>query len=434
MLAVLLHLFTAAHAATYTNVRFCGSYGTDFDDASSSVGDDYLTSNAGVAARGARIRVTLWPSNALVWDGYAGENYGVGGAAPGCTDGLTLDSGSAYKVTMYSVASVGGDVIRVYNDDVNQALKSYLAFVGYVPTASNTSVAFTTSLHHMWDIAASEMFVQYRLPDGHTGDQFTSYAEGCLKSDGSHDGLCCHSSGVVYQGPAGETHEKKYVQAHEFGHCLFKKDNGGVGCPVSYDLEEETACRNPFLYEPGELVTHEMNSKEFASSAAYEGLAHFVAAAAFNDSTDSSCYFNYYKRPIDWNANGTNESAEATWNLIVGCENGIAALGVGPAAYLEEFCGDDDILVNRGTEYDYLRTLWDLHSDDGLTFAQLMDVFVDAKCAGGTTPSGATVPAWNGTGDAVSSDNPYPRLRTSAVLNGWGSVWDAEASYNGIVH
>ena len=48
------------------------------------------------------------------------------------------------------------------------------------------------------------------------------------------------------------------------------------------------------------VASHSMNQKEHQSSAAWEGIAHFYAALAFNDTSESDCVFVYYKN-TDWN-------------------------------------------------------------------------------------------------------------------------------------
>ena len=87
--------------------------------------------------------------------------------------------------------------------------------------------------------------------------------------------------------------------------------------------------------------------------------------------------------------------------------------------YLGDWC--TGTLTNRGTEWDWLRFLWDLDTDAGVSTTTIFDIYDSAN------PN-----SWNATGDGTGSAYPATRLRDAANTAGVLTEWDAWDSYNGV--
>ncbi len=169
-----------------------------------------------------------------------------------------------------------------------------------------------------------------------------------------------------------------------------------------------------------------MNQKEHQSSAAWEGIAHFYAALAFNDTSESDCVFVYYKN-TDWNLDEEFsplliEAAE----FAVSCESGPSNNPL--PDYLGSYC--DGTLDNRGTEYDWLRFWWDLETKEGISTTEIYSIW-----------DGAEPDDWNANGDLHChgasllpgcADEPATRLFDSAASLGFESAWVSWDVYNGV--
>lgn len=191
---------------------------------------------------------------------------------------------------------------------------------------------------------------------------------------------------------------------HELGHQLAYRKNGDNGPSKSYDA----AWNNCFTDNEQK---HEAVSKEYQSAAASEGFAHYYAAVSFNDTAQSDCGFAYYKS-TDWNL---DDNLDPQW---VSCEGG-PMTGVDGHDYLGDWC--TGTLTNRATEWDWLRFLWDLDTDEGVTTEQIFEIW-----------AGAYPHTWVAYGDATGSGYPASRLRDAADARGLLTAWDAWDNENGV--
>lgn len=394
MITALVLLASQAHAVNYT-VKFCANYSVDYDDADPAVGDDYFTSNSDRPARGARVRVM---ENGTLIDKYYTYTDWTG-ANEGCTTSLTLDSTKTYRVSVHSRALVNGNYINVLDNDATNNVYVYTAYANYSPTSS-TTVTFDTSVADQWNIAAAAGWAMYRRAAGLSGENFDMYTETCPSGSGS-----CRSGNAIYLGSPADS---KYVINHEFGHLVAYRKNGNAAASSSYAAVVNSCFTNDTAVPS---TTHEANSKEYQSAAANEGYGHYYAAVAFNQTDQSDCAFAYYKS-TDWDLDAFND------DIWVSCEAGPIP-GVDGGDYLGDWC--TGTLTNRGTEWDWLRFLWDLDTDAGASTTTIFDIYNTAN------PN-----SWNATGDSTGSAYPATRLRAAANTEGVLTEWDTWDNYNGV--
>ncbi len=133
-----------------------------------------------------------------------------------------------------------------------------------------------------------------------------------------------------------------------------------------------------------------MASKEHSSCALKEGFAHFVAADTYNNHAQTDCAFNYYKPYFPTNPDLGEQ--------VVDCEaatSDLSALEVGttpnwelyPIGTLENIQppnfatpGCSTPFSGKSAEVDWLRVLWNVHTDGGSppSFTQIVDWIVGA--------------------------------------------------------
>ncbi len=419
----LLVLASQASATTYL-VKFCFTYDVAYADADSSFGDDYVTTDTTYPARGARAKVTENITSTVKWDDFVEDDT----PDPGCTDTLTLDSTRSYDIKVKSYAQVNGNTMWVYTDDTLASI--YATGPGtYAPTASGTVNISTPGGTEQWNIANAIGHAMWRRDGGMTGETFnfaneagpngTEYIRGDA-GDPDDD--------FVYVSSGGN--DNKYMIVHEFGHLVAAQANDG-GPPdnddggVSYYDADEEECFSLGIDEE----SHSMNSKEYQGAASWEGIAHYYAAVAFNDTTESDCVFVCYK-DTDWDLDELYESSQEEAEFAVSCEDGPT---VAPDdAYMNSYCSGT--FANRSTEYDWLRFFWDLDTDQALTYSTVLSIW-DAADPDDWTFTG--IVAHNH--DDLYPCNPTPtypmdRLRCGANLLGKLTQWDAEDAENGVEH
>ncbi|HAM21161.1 MAG TPA: hypothetical protein DCQ04_02605 [Actinobacteria bacterium] len=382
-----------AHAALYS-VKFCVDYSIDFDDASGSVGDDFYTSNSDRTALGIRIKVMR---NSDSHDMYF-DHTDWSGADAGCTDSLVLDSTEDYTVSAQSRALVNGNYINVLDDDGTDNLYSHVEYLAFVPSSS-TTITFDTAIADQWNIAAAAGQAMSRRSAGLSGQNFDLYTQECPSTGSS---CTSNSTGDVYLSTFGAEH--KYVVVHELGHAMAYQSNGDSSASFSYGATLNSCYTD-------NTRNHEANSKEYQSAAVNEGIAHYYAAIAFNNSAESSCGFAYYKT-TDWDLDTVTDATN------VSCESGPIA-GVDNADYLGDWC--TGTLTNRAVEWDWLRFFWDLDTDQSVTTTTIFEIWDDAN------PN-----SWNSTGDSTGSNYPSTRMRDAANTNGVLTEWDNEDNTNGV--
>lgn len=416
MLALLI---AAAQAATY-NVTFCAEYDVVYSDAD-SYGDDYVTTDGTYPARGARIKVTRNRDGAVIHDGFAQDS----GASAGClSSALALSSTETYDVKVKSYASVNGNTLYVYSDDTVFGIYGY-GPGSYSPTASTTYTVTTPTGATQWNIANAVGHAMWRRAAGLSGEVFRFMNEDNSPSCGG-----CYDRNNDWVYLSSTRADDKYVIVHEFGHMLAARANYAAGCATascaathSYSATVDNCYTND---TSSPSTTHEANSKEYQSSAVWEGIAHYYSAAAFNQTDQADCTWVYYK-DTDWNLDGDVLDTQENNPFAVSCE--LYPTNAAFPDYLGNQCSGT--LTNRATEYDWLRFFWDLDYDQGVTTTSIYRIWDDADSDD-----------WNATGNGADTDDATPctptpsypsgRLRCAADLNGHLTAWDNEDNYNGV--
>ena len=408
MMALLLTPSMAA-GATY---KVCARYDLDFLDATSTVGDDYITNNSSRAARGAYIRVRLVSTNVVVAQGYATES----GTYSGCLEGVNADSGVAHTVTLFSEASIGGNYVEVRNNETDRQL--FATTWNWTPGLNSTPV-FTTYPRDYWNIAAAAGWAASRLDGGLSGETWRWYntecpspaaIPSCIGQDPVDDSwgafACDRADAACDETPA----KYKYLIAHQMGHLTSIFANGDVNADVNITAAKTGEC------DGGD--THKINSEEFQASAAYEGIAHAWAAMAFNEyGSGDDCWFNYYIEP-DWDDDEEVEATKFACDAEL-CSSSNCDLTIDGADYLYDFCEVE--LAGRGTEVDWLRFWWDMVTDQALTDDEMFEIW-----------TGASPDDWDPNAPSgYPDDQPAARLYTSAVIVGYNSTWITQSAANG---
>jgi hypothetical protein len=157
--------------------------------------------------------------------------------------------------------------------------------------------------------------------------------------------------GAYFDGVLGRVYldqiakDAKTGTTHELGHYIgWKRDsNQAAECDYGDTGEGDPDCDST-------STGHYIDSREWQTAAAYEGLAHFYAAATWNDESESDCEF----RGED-------------------CEGGTTGHQVD---WLDQCDGN---LTNKGNELDWLRFWWDLHTDLDASVADIFLIWGDAN-------------------------------------------------------
>lgn len=165
---------------------------------------------------------------------------------------------------------------------------------------------------------------------------------------------------------------QKFLVAHEVGHALeesYQFDTFGTTTYLYGD--DDPPAGGAACDSAGEQ--HALTSLERTSAAIMEGFAHFLASDAYNDHNDSTGRFTYYKDALGFPRDIALEG-EPAFNMAEPWKsNRFAQRVCAPAA------------GNKGTELDWLRFFWDLHTVGGGADGEHLSLFklrVDAAFQG----------------------------------------------------
>lgn len=378
---LLAAMFAAPATASAYSATICFEYEVDFAD---RLGGDWWRSTADKTARGVRVQV-ITQSGVVVFNDYAS-------ASTGCTPTLSMGA-TPHLIRAYTIAKTQhNNLVMVLDDDESHVSYSFTVASAFTPYASGTYTfpidnPSSGAAEDVVNVAAAAGYAVNKRNGGHHNQTFSLYNQICPSGTGS----CMRQGGAkVYLSPYGK--RRKFIIAHEVGHAVGAKRDEFTSPAVSAS-SAASAC------DEWTDTSHDLVSKEWQSTGFIEGYAHFYAATVFNDPAEYDCEFFYYKS-IDFDKNGFGESPR-----VRDCEVG--------GDYLGTHC--DAPLTNRSTEYDWLRFLWDLHTNEGETFTNITDILDRANPRNWTE---ATV---------------YDRLRDAAIVEGVSaSAWDDIAAYNGV--
>ena len=373
----------------------------------------------------------------------------AGGPNGGCTPVLQVEplptsipgvNAARIRLTATSAVKSGPHTLRVLDDDVNASLGvvegPIVTFFG-----AGTQTAHLGSNDKRFDTGLIMALALYR-EDGDAApidlDVYTCENPGdaanCLDPEAS-GGVYRHDDQVIYEG-----NHRVSTMLHELGHAVTaaRMPNPSNPWENSYDwsnLESTPPDSVCFIHDPSwigppffipETPRHFRESDDATSAAIIEGYAWYYAAVILNDTTEGDCFVSVSDR--DWDHSGAIDSFEADTDWM-SCE-GSPVSGM-PASmgrdYWEDQCEQAGV-YSVASEYDWMRGLWDLDTDEGLTFTDLVDVFAGANPDTWIEDAVVSPIPWGGLG---LGDYPWFRMYTSADDLGVGVEWDNQCD-NGI--
>jgi len=165
--------------------------------------------------------------------------------------------------------------------------------------------------------------------------------------------------------------------AHEMGHAIAGARDGDLlrgGCD-----EDDSAC--PSDPSQSSSMSHAMGSREKQGCAFQEAFGHFYAADVFNSHRHENCVFRYYKN-YEQNADFGKPTVDCeasndahNFGVVDGPDTPSSVYRV---AYMENKpCSSP--FTRRGVEVDWMRVLWDVHTNgEGVSFTKMLNWMADA--------------------------------------------------------
>ncbi|MCK6526054.1 hypothetical protein L6R50_00320 [Myxococcota bacterium] len=422
-----------SHAAT-RDLRLCFELNLDFEDGDAWVGDDYLNAPGTYPAIGVHVKVESNQTPDVPFDDKLNS---VTPPYHGCTPVLTLDDDQTYLISFWSYAWVNLNNVYVYNNpNHNQVFYTNLwQYFDPDDYAAGSTVYATTPVRRHWNILGAAIWALYRSNAGLAGETYKFFDEAY------QDGGTCFCEGAVYLTEFSTG--RKYLITHEMGHAVQRYANPEGGNVKDYDsrpincfndrvdeVDGDSVIDHDSWFGESDQGSHEMNSREYQSAAAVEGLAHFFAAAAWN-APGQDCWFGYWQSWIDWNLDRVRQADEQTG--LVDCADGAhVSPAVEAADYFHARCFSGYYSVgnavgNRATPYDWLRFWWDMVSFGGLSVGDVFDMWDEAD------PHD-----WNANDvDCVIApcnavNDPASRFASAATTLGFPIPWAVWSSYNGV--
>jgi hypothetical protein len=382
-------------SATNYSIAFCFQYETEFFDAD---GGDYWTDDEPKTARGIRARITRVSDGAWIYDGYTNSDTG-------CTSTLSLSSTHSYRITVWGNAQLyNGNQIKLYNNNDYPLIPLKVLDWDFTPNYSGQPVYVweDTDNKHIPQIAAAAGYAINKRYAGLTNQIFQMFYD---DSSSPCTPACTWDEGDIFLEKNAPT-VRKFVITHEMGHAVAIRRDENLRTGPEYD-ESFLDCAE-YLWAADRA--HDFASREYASTAAVEGFAHYYAASVWNNGGENDCSFYYYKtvdfEPRDYYWNDPNRHVwVADPNPIYSCATS--------RTFLEGWCYPWD---GYGVESDWLTFWWDIQTQMGLTFGQISDIYDCANAHDWT---------WN--------TDVYYNLRECVDAN-IRDEWDYWANENGINH
>lgn len=402
-----------AMAAPY-NTKFCVSVMVTFTDSSNGgtdpvpdtpdtswwllagasperIEDNWPEQTAARPPRGARYELKY--GTTVLMSGYLDDGFGAQGA--GCTANYT-GSLAPQTLTIYSRGSIQSNWLYAY--DPTQAVDAMTASTAGAPQSGPMYLTYQpsgTTESRVWTGFIGGSYALYRHAGGETNNYFQFYLcqctgtppscdevgnppSGCVCSPDQAGTSCTASNNTNNSMNAGNgSHltsvftnsgiRRKFTLIHEMGHIMANKVTEGVANGGDCSGNDVEPC-----YESG-TGSHAFWSREGSRCAFKEAFADFYAADVWNDHNEDNCAFKYYK---------TNASTTDLGEFIGGAAFDCAGDdGSDPGTTPDDFtnyqgdtqvgyltqCNEVNYLMHHyyglGTELDWLRVLWNLHTD-----------------------------------------------------------------------
>ena len=284
-----------------------------------------------------------------------------GGGTGGCTPVLSFDDTTTYEIRVWSKAKVNGVYLEVWTDIQANTLYSHVD-QGWSPAASaattHTMQVDAGIQHTGWGQLAVGTWAFHRnrmgVPVGETIEFF--------------DDDCCFSGG----GKVHAQHDNKYVIAHEIGHAVGYFNDGKRNPEKSY-WSPEDSCDGDGIA----LGQHGNTTKEWQSAAVTEGWADFYAAWLWNRRTESDCWYErHYASDFDLDLIPDVQAYSCEGIPTPNLSSYVSARD-----WLEDLIDAPDpqdcsgTMVNKGTQYDWMRFFWDMTTDEGVMPEDLGELY-----------------------------------------------------------
>jgi hypothetical protein len=419
-------LFALSAAAAPVTATYCFRYDglNNLDDHQVGVGSNFTSTQE--KARGIKIEFQR------IGGGNRVAKYAVNGPTnDGCAS-FDLDSGTAYSITVYLESQrANGTIVRMLERDGNAwrvPTRVMTPANGHMPVDGQTygPSGWARTLNVELDrVHAVANHATLRWDLGITNDVVEIEIDPTSANCGTADVTCFNSTTKrIHVSPVvgyNLTREQGRI-AHEVGHAMWDLRNGSQATLFNYDVDPNNCGPEPF---------HELNTKEWQSTAIQEALGWFYAAVAFNDDAgQDACELASDITLLDWNRNGSNDLVDK-----INCAGSIIANNgtvlTNATNYYGQYCsaGAD---VNRAVEIDWLRLLWKLrtvHTFDRTDFEAMVDGANPHSWVFAAVSNADTSPA-DGTPDDLA-DRPYERMRTGTPA-GKRSTFAAQAAVHGV--
>ena len=392
-----------ANSAKAASIRFCFKGAADFVDSelqpsgarelSDGSAEHYWNDPSDFQLlRGIHVSITRTGAPfTILWSGYTGD--GVGSGATACTGYFTVavENGQTYEAQIDTYGRVQGNIIKVDHLDGISASKVHtIARTLGVETYNIDSS--DSRLHQAYRVYNGAAFSIYRHAAGVYNATYQIYT-GMTTCPSPYDPpQFCSAEGSGYYAPSvyltnGAAARKSYI-SHELGHDVMDH-----AIAWGWGYQGDSSWNDP-VCPSGTGHNHRIDTEEYQHDAMVEGLAHFYSADVWNNHSASACAFQYYAPTHNGipQCVGTS-SAEPT----VDCEADSGDLttpterywvhvppymvclarGHFPEKFMENKCNP---LSDRGTELDWMRTFWDMHSYPSSTsFNTMMDWIDNAQ-------------------------------------------------------
>jgi hypothetical protein len=431
--ALAVALLLAPTAADAALMKFCILHTGNFRD-SGVAGEDHWTDQwnavpaAPKLARGARVMVLT--NGQYVWNGNLGDGFGAGDYGTGCTDWFVAPIANAvYWINVGTLGLVNGWNVSVKNRLTTATLFNSF-FYQNVSGAGQRNVVLTMPANtgaedDDWDLYNTYQAASWTLFRHGGGMECTQnldimVGDTAPPQEADCDGGPCNCSACYKSRPAdllcpngaplgkvwieNQYQDRKFQVSHEIGHALFWRYTGkNANVCDYYDPDDHF---DDVLCGPDDAF-HSWHTIEWAGCAQYEGFAQFYAADIWNNHDQEDCrYKSYTPGP------GAPPVSGPRVNCELGTPDPDPAPGtLLPTAYMENACGAlDSELPSHGTEVDWVRVYWNVHTEGGAARPDFWDMM-----------------HWMDVADDWSAFNTYTKLDEAAdVIQGQiRSNWNA---------